>query len=463
MNILAVIPARAGSRGVPNKNIRIIGGHPLIWYSIRNAQKSKLITDLVISTDSPSVKMIAESMGVKVRWRDAALCQDAVTLDAVIWDAIPKDVQWDYILTMQCTSPTLRVETLDRAIQYVIDNDLDTVISVTNDPELSWHEENGKKVPDYAKRLNRQYLPARYVETGAFIIAKASIVTPQTRIGPKMDVFELPDGESQDVDAFSDLISVVATLGMRSVGIFTERPGDALELADEFYLKPDIYYDPSRTDPKGFGDSKHSILPVAGQEELLRICREKQYSVFINQLQATDTGYMEALHTAMPEARIANLDDDGEGAGKADLAIDARKCEEYYICPKPFLFFEPVQIRENVQHVLTDCKDLADLLRKPEDREIQVSVLPENREQWPELMAGCDLAVTAGEKAGRDLAVMGIPAVQISLDEPEKTVGEKLQNALNLSTEERRQLQARQLGRGLRNGRKRVMNLINSL
>ena len=84
MKILAVIPARAGSRGVPNKNIRIIGGHPLIWYSIRNAQKSKMITELVISTDSPSVKMIAESMGVKVRWRDASLCQDAVTLDAVI-------------------------------------------------------------------------------------------------------------------------------------------------------------------------------------------------------------------------------------------------------------------------------------------------------------------------------------------------------------------------------------------
>lgn len=463
MKILAVIPARAGSRGVPNKNIRIIGGHPLIWYSIRNAQKSKMITELVISTDSPSVKMIAESMGVKVRWRDASLCQDAVTLDAVIWDAIPQDTKWDYIVTMQCTSPTLRVETLDRAIQYVIDNDLDTVISVTNDPELSWSEKDGKKVPDYAKRLNRQYLPARYVETGAFIIAKASIVTPQTRIGPKMDVFELPDSESQDVDAFSDLISVVATLSMRSVGIYTERPADALELADEFYLKPDIYYDPARTSPEAFGDSKHSIIPVSGREELLRICREKQYSVFIHELGATDAGWMSELRAAMPEAKIVCCDDDGEGAALADLSIDARSHEEYYICPKPYLFFEPVRIREKVQRVLTACGGKLDGIAGKFKGIEFAAATEENRDQWPELMAGCDLAVTEEDCLGRELAVMGLPTVSVGENEAEEKTEKKLQAALELSASARQEMQDELLARGLRNGRKRVMNLINSL
>lgn len=51
MKILAVIPARAGSKGIPNKNIRIIGGHPLIYYSIKNAMSSSYITDVIISTD----------------------------------------------------------------------------------------------------------------------------------------------------------------------------------------------------------------------------------------------------------------------------------------------------------------------------------------------------------------------------------------------------------------------------
>ena len=136
MKILAIIPARAGSKGIPNKNIRIIGGKPLIYYSINNAIKSSLITDIIVTTDSEAVRIIAKQMKVGCKWRDAALCGDAVTLDGVIEDAIPQGEKWDYIVTMQPTSPTLQVETLDEAIRYAIDNDLDTVISAINAPHL---------------------------------------------------------------------------------------------------------------------------------------------------------------------------------------------------------------------------------------------------------------------------------------------------------------------------------------
>ena len=122
MKILSVIPARAGSKGIPNKNIRIIGGHPMIYYSIKNALNSQMITDVIVSTDSPEVRIIAEQMGAKVKWRDSSLCEDAVTLDAVIADAIPKDEEFSYVVTMQPTSPTLRVSTLDRAIKYAIES-----------------------------------------------------------------------------------------------------------------------------------------------------------------------------------------------------------------------------------------------------------------------------------------------------------------------------------------------------
>ena len=70
MKILAIIPARAGSKGIPNKNLRIVGGYPLIHYSIKNALKSKFITDVIVSTDSPEVKIVAQQMGVEVKWRD---------------------------------------------------------------------------------------------------------------------------------------------------------------------------------------------------------------------------------------------------------------------------------------------------------------------------------------------------------------------------------------------------------
>ena len=290
MRILAVIPARAGSKGIPNKNIRIIGGHPLIYYSIKNALSSSYITDVIISTDSEHVKIIGSQMGAQVKWRDEILCGDAVTLDSVIADAIPKDIEWDYIVTMQPTSPTLRIETLDAAIRYAIDNDLDTLISAINAPHLSWVEADGKKVPNYAQRLNRQYLPPCYMETGAFVISKATVVTPTTRIGKKVDIYEIPKDESQDVDDFEDLRSVSAILDREKVAIYVNGNNKrgighiyrALEIADEFYSRPDIYYDINQTDPQVFGVTTHTLIPVNGIPELFNICKEKQYTIFIN-------------------------------------------------------------------------------------------------------------------------------------------------------------------------------------
>ena len=240
--ILAVIPARAGSKGIPNKNIRIICGHPLISYSIKNALSSEMITDVIVSTDSSEVRIIAEQMGVKVKWRDTALCEDSVTLDAVVADAIPCDERWDYVITMQPTSPTLRVSTLDAAIKYAMERELDTVISAINAPHLSWREKDGKKVPNYTERLNRQYLPPCYMETGAFVISKASVVTPKTRIGAMVDIYEVSEDESQDIDTFEDLRNVAATLDHQKVAIYVNGNNKrgighiyrALELADEF-------------------------------------------------------------------------------------------------------------------------------------------------------------------------------------------------------------------------------------
>ena len=62
MSILAVIPARAGSKGIPNKNIRLVGGRPLVYYAIRNALDSEFVTNVVVTTDSPEVRIIAQQM-----------------------------------------------------------------------------------------------------------------------------------------------------------------------------------------------------------------------------------------------------------------------------------------------------------------------------------------------------------------------------------------------------------------
>lgn len=532
MKILAVIPARAGSKGIPNKNIRFIGGHPMIYYAIMNALRSSFITDVVISTDSQEVRIIASQMGVKVHWRDSSLCGDAVTLDAVIADAVPKEEPWDYIITMQPTSPTLSVNTLDAAIQYAIDNDLDTVISAINAPHLSWSEKNGKKVPNYAERLNRQFLPPCYLETGAFMISKASVVNPTSRIGEKVDVFEVPESESQDVDTFQDLRSVAATLQKEKVAIYVNGNNKrgighiyrALELADEFYVKPDIYYDINQTDPKVFGDTKHTLRPVDGIAELFQICRTEQYTIFINDILTTSIDYMIGLRSVLPNAKIVNFEDDGEGQLKADLVFNAlyheadlpqvKAGEQYYIAGKTFMFYQPIKVKKKVERVFisfggADPQNYSDrLLQMISKEEYKAyhfvvvlgrakynveSLLAYNKyenidvmydvKNMPELMVSCDIGITSRGRTGYELAMLGIPSIAmaqnkreekhgfvcnengftyIGLDPDDEIIESTLKMYLSLSQKNRQRFQDMLLSHDLRGGRKRVMDLINN-
>ncbi len=533
MKILAVIPARAGSKGIPNKNIRIINGHPLIYYSIKNALKSEYITDVIISTDSPEVRIIAEQMGAKCKWRDEALCGDAVTLDAVIYDAIPKDEQWEYVVTMQPTSPTLKVETLDAAIKYSIDNDLDTCISAINAPHLSWREENGKKVPNYEKRLNRQFLPANYLETGAFVVSKASVVTENTRIGAKVDVFEVSEQEAVDIDTFADLRVAAMSLNTQKVAIYVNGNNKrgighiyrALEIADEFYVKPDIYYDVNQTDPKVFGKTTHQLKPVNGIAELFQICKEKQYTVFINDILTTSIDYMIGLKSCIPNAKIINFEDDGEGIIKADLVFNAlfedeqfpqiHAGEKYYICGKTFMFYEPIKVKEQVKRVFisfggADPQNYSDRLLemviKPEYKDYQFIVvlgrakynvdklLEYNKypnveviydvSNMPELMTNCDIGITSRGRTGYELACLGIPSIAmaqnhreekhgfvcnengfsyIGLNPADEVIEGTMKMYLSMSQKTRQHYQEMLLSHDLRGGRRRVMSLINNL
>ena len=238
---------------------------------------------------------------------------------------------------MQPTSPTLQVATLDKAIEFAIKEDLDTVISAINSPHLSWGEKNGKKIPNYIERLNRQYLPPCYMETGAFVISKRTVVTPKTRIGEKVDIFEVPEDEAQDVDTFEDLRSVAATLEKQKVAIYVngnnkrgiEHIYRALEIADEFYSKPHIYYDTNQTDPKVFGITTHEVIPVNGIADLFERCKQEKYTVFINDILTTSIDYIIVLKSVLPDAKIINFEDDDLGTaypmtngGKNEVVTD---------------------------------------------------------------------------------------------------------------------------------------------
>lgn len=532
MRVVAVIPARGGSKGIPNKNIRLLGGKPLIYYQIENAKKSKYITDIVVSSDSSEIELIANQMGVVYRKRADELCKDEITLDAVIYDAI-KNMDCEVVITMQPTSPTLKVSTLDMAIEHFKNNDLDTLISVVNKPRLSWHKMNGSIVPSYEKRLNRQYLPVEYEETGAFVISKYSVVNESTRIGKKVGVYEISKDEAIDIDDFSELMYAEQVLNKKKVAIYvngnnTRGMGHicrSLELADEFYSKPDIFFNINQTDKSMFGNTTHNLIAVNSEEEIYDYVKNENYGIFINDVLETSSIYMETLKKISPKMKIINFEDDGEGMYKADLVINAlyqkQECaqmktgEKYYIAPKLFLLYAPIRIKEKVERIFISfggadpqnyTKRLMDIITQEKykkyefvvvigraygeiDKILEYNSYPNievhyDVKNMPEIMSKCDIAITSRGRTGYELALLGIPTISmaqnikeekhgfvsaehgfnyIGLNPTNSLIDMNLMLYINMNKNDRTAISNRLIDNDLRNGRKRVMALIDNL
>lgn len=536
MKTIAIIPARSGSKGIPNKNIRLINDKPLIYYAVSNALNCEMIDEVIVSTNSKEVEIIAQQMGAKIHWRDEQLCGDAVTLDGVIYDATMKysTNDNDTIITMQPTSPTLKKNTLESALTYFKNSGLDSLISCVNKPHLAWRQdESGSKYPDYSQRLNRQYLPPYYLETGAFLITKKNCVTSESRLGKSIEVFEVCEDESIDIDTYSDLKTAEHVLSNHKVAFYvngnTKRGLGhiyrCLELADEFYVSPDIYYDTNQTTREIFGESTHNFVGVNGIGELFQILSSKKYDVLVNDILNTTIDYMIALKACNPAKKIINFEDDGEGVLKADLVINAlyqnptvpqmKAGEDFYICGKTFLFYEPIVINNIVKNVFisfggADPQNYTDrilkLINAPEYKKYKFTVVIGRAKQnveallkyndndnievlydvrnMPQLMSKCDIAITSRGRTGYELALLGIPTLAMAqnareekhgfvsqengfnylgLNPNDNVIKANLDLYLTLEKSERTKNHEKLLEHDLRNGRKRVLGLINSL
>lgn len=534
MEIVAVIPARINTKRVPNKMLRIVGGHPLVYYAIQNAKKSKYITKIIVSTDSEQIKVVAEQFGVSCIMRDKEICGDEIPLDIVVYDAV-RNIDAQCVITLQPTSPLLKVETLDAAIAFFIENNYDTLISVHNEPKLAWEKTSENCWPQYQKRLNSQYLPPHYVETGAFLISKKNCIKPYSRIGKRVDIWETSSIESVGVCELQDLALVEMLMNCKKVAFYVN--GNAirgmghiyrvLELADEFYVKPDIYYNKRETDRGIFGHTDYEVFAVESEEDLLEKLEKKDYDILINDILDTSRTYMLLARKNLSGVKIVNFEDKGEGSELADLVINAlyqdnahsnvRSGAKYYISPKNFLCYEPISVKEDVQNVLVtfggaDPMDyttkVLDIIGDEQEKykliefyvivgrackkyeKIRNHELPGNIhllydiKNMPEVMSKCDVAISSRGRTAFELALMGIPAVVIAQNKQEQThefisdengfdylginpsceiIKNHLDGLIWSGSNERFERQQQMLKNDLRNGRQRVIHLIRSL
>lgn len=222
---LVVIPARGGSKGVPRKNVAPLAGRPLIAWVIASAREAAGIDRVVVSTEDTEIAGVAQRFGADVVTRPERLAEDTTTLDPVVADAVSQlereGEQFDFILTVQPTSPLLKSTTLERIISRMANEPIDTIISSVDATHLGWRETDSGIVPDYAARVNRQALPRRFRETGGVLATRRAFVSETSRIGPRVALEVLDHFEGLDIDTREDWLVAEAALHQKRIAFVT--------------------------------------------------------------------------------------------------------------------------------------------------------------------------------------------------------------------------------------------------
>ncbi|MFE3827538.1 cytidylyltransferase domain-containing protein [Streptomyces sp. NPDC059092] len=190
MTVLAVIPARGGSKGVPAKNLAAVGGVPLVVRAVRACLAARRVTDVVVSTDDALIAEAARTAGAEVVLRPAAIAGDTATSEDAVLHAMDAygatrgdggADNLDVVLLVQCTSPFLTADDLDGVTGAVTEDGADTALTVAPTHGFVWRQDGaGRAEPDgygvnhdKANRPRRQDRPQEYLETGAAYAMRA--------------------------------------------------------------------------------------------------------------------------------------------------------------------------------------------------------------------------------------------------------------------------------------------------
>lgn len=477
MNILAVIPARGGSKGIPRKNVRLMNGKPLISYSIENAKSCDLITDIVITTDDEEIMGVARLNNINCVERSAELAGDKVTLDPVVYDAVIKMEQlnnkvYDSVITLQATSPLLKGETLSKAIESFLNSGKDTYISAVNRPHLSWASDENGFFPNYEQRLNRQQLPPNYMETGAFFITKREYVKSNSRMGEVVSIFEVPEDESIDIDSTSDWIICENVLRKKRI-VFRADGYKELGMGHIYHCLTlaynltghEVMFVTKDQYTEGINKIKSSYMPYAlinNDNDFFEFLKEWNADIVINDCLDTDKEYIEKLKTFVN--KVITIEDLGDGAEYTDAVINAlynkeikthkQYIGEKYICLRDeFLINTPKEFSKDITNVLVmfGGTDPSNLTKKIYNVAIKLNeVYPDitfnfitgsgyssdehdiyTREEKNiyvlndvksvcDYMKNADLAFTSQGRTVFELASMGVPSIVLAQNEREQ-------------------------------------------
>lgn len=212
MKIITIIPARGGSKGILRKNIRILGGKPLIAHSILDAQEAESVDKVYVSTDDPEIAAVAHNYGAEVIQRPAEFATDIASSESALIHALGEiekaGINPEIVVFLQCTSPLRSGSDIDSAIEQMRSENADSLLSVSPTHRFLWHKVNGTNKSinyDYRHRQRRQDMNPQYMENGSIYIFKPWVLkTFNNRLGGKISLFVMSEKQNFEIDSLPD-------------------------------------------------------------------------------------------------------------------------------------------------------------------------------------------------------------------------------------------------------------------
>ncbi|WP_415897483.1 acylneuraminate cytidylyltransferase family protein [Neptuniibacter sp. QD72_48] len=225
--IIAIIPARGGSKGIPRKNIKPIAGKPLIAWTIEHALNSKRIDKVIVSTDCPDIAKIASDCGAYVPFlRPSQIANDTATTESAVincldWLRDNDDIVPSIVVLLQCTSPVRLDGSIDNALSHFFSGSYDSLLSTTEFWHFLWENEKRPTARyDFLNRPRRQDIPQKqltYRENGSIYITKETIYRDtNNRLGGEIGMYVMSEEESYEIDTPTDWVINEAILKLQA-------------------------------------------------------------------------------------------------------------------------------------------------------------------------------------------------------------------------------------------------------
>jgi N-acylneuraminate cytidylyltransferase len=210
--ILAIVPARGGSKRIPGKNIAPFGGRPLLTWSIALARQLGSVVSCVVSTEDAATAVVARQAGAIVIDRPAALAGDESSIIEVLIHAAEsvrsRGVSFDGVMLLQPTNPLRPIEVVEHAIHRFMLESCDSLVSVSRRQLKLGRVVDGRFVPDYVFGTQSRHAPAIFYENGLLYLTKTStLLEGRSLTGDRVLAFETERPfDDVDIDEPIDLV-----------------------------------------------------------------------------------------------------------------------------------------------------------------------------------------------------------------------------------------------------------------